>query len=202
MSASPFAPQNNHKEGFAFIAQRTNQTLSLSQLMDEDIQPINFLVDGLLSSGLYILAGPPKSGKSWLALWLCLCIAKGQPVWDLAVQPGGVLYLCLEDNKQRLQNRLLDILGEEAIPDLPVHFMLEADAAGTDLIQVLGRFVESHPATHLIVIDTLQKIRPEGVDHSYAGDYQIIGELKQFTPVPLSIPLRLKLIFISIPPLF
>ncbi len=154
--------------------------ISLPQLMNEDICPIDFVVDGLLSPGLYILAGPPKSGKSWLALWLCLCIAKGQPIWDLPVQPGGVLYLCLEDNKQRLQNRLLDVLGDETSPDLPVHFMLEADAAGADLIQALGRFVEFHPATCLIVIDTLQKIRPEGVDYSYAGDYQIIGELKQF----------------------
>jgi RecA-family ATPase len=103
-----------------------NQIISLHQLMNEDIHPINFIVDGLLSPGLYVLAGAPKSGKSWLTLWLCLCIARGQPVWDMPVTQGGALYLCLEDNKQRLQNRLLDIFSEEQSPSpfLPVHFLL------------------------------------------------------------------------------
>jgi len=157
-----------------------NPFVSLSQLMNEDIRPIDFLVDGLLSPGLYILAGPPKSGKSWLALWLCLSISRGRPIWDLPVRQGGTLYLCLEDNRQRLQNRLLDVLGEEAIPDLPVYFMLDAEMVAPDFMQILGRFIEIHSATRLIVIDTLQKIRPDGIDYSYAADYQIIGELKQF----------------------
>ncbi len=35
-------------------------------------KPIEFVVDGLLAQGLYILAGAPKVGKSWLVLDMCL----------------------------------------------------------------------------------------------------------------------------------
>ena len=155
-------------------------TYTLNQLISEDVRPIDYLVDGLLTPGLYVLAGPPKSGKSWLALWLCLCIARGQPLWEFAVQNGEVLCLSLEDNKQRLQNRLLDLLGEDDALETPVHFLLELDAEA-DLLTQLHTFVDAHPAVKLIVIDTLQKVRPRsGSDYSYAADYQIIGELKRF----------------------
>ena len=39
-------------------------------LMDRPLEPPNFVVDTLISQGLHILAGSPKVGKSWLALWL------------------------------------------------------------------------------------------------------------------------------------
>ena len=45
--------------------------------MNEPIRPPNFIVDALLSQGLRILAGAPKVGKSWLALWLAVTVAKG-----------------------------------------------------------------------------------------------------------------------------
>ena len=50
-------------------------------LMDRPLEPPNFVVDTLISQGLHILAGSPKVGKSWLALWLAVMVAKGEPVW-------------------------------------------------------------------------------------------------------------------------
>ena len=47
-------------------------------LMTTPLPPIRFTIGGLLPQGLHILAGAPKVGKSWLALWLCLCVAKGR----------------------------------------------------------------------------------------------------------------------------
>ena len=49
-------------------------------LMDRPLEPPNFVVDTLISQGLHILAGSPKVGKSWLALWLAVTVAKGEPV--------------------------------------------------------------------------------------------------------------------------
>ena len=48
-------------------------------LMDRPLEPPNFVVDTLISQGLHILAGSPKVGKSWLALWLAVTVAKGEP---------------------------------------------------------------------------------------------------------------------------
>ena len=51
-------------------------TRSCEEIMTTVYKPIEFVIDGLLAQGLYILAGAPKVGKSWLALDMCLSIAK------------------------------------------------------------------------------------------------------------------------------
>ena len=43
-------------------------TIDGAALMSQPLRPLPFVVDGLLSQGLHILAGSPKVGKSWLAL--------------------------------------------------------------------------------------------------------------------------------------
>ena len=69
-------------------------TIDGETLMSQPLTPLNFVVDTLLSQGLHILAGSPKVGKSWLALWLAVTVAR------------TTLYLCLEDSTLRIQNRL------------------------------------------------------------------------------------------------
>ena len=71
------------------------RTVDGAALMSQPLRPPNFVVDTLLSQGLHILAGSPKVGKSWLALWLAVTVAKGEPVWNLASKQGTTLYLCL-----------------------------------------------------------------------------------------------------------
>lgn len=52
-------------------------TRSCEEIMTTVYKPIDFVIDGLIAQGLYILAGAPKVGKSWLSLDICLSIAKG-----------------------------------------------------------------------------------------------------------------------------
>ena len=54
-----------------FTAEQANRLLTIDgeTLMSQPLTPLNFVVDTLLSQGLHILAGSPKVGKSWLALW-------------------------------------------------------------------------------------------------------------------------------------
>ena len=54
------------------------RTVDGAALMSLPLRPPNFVVDTLLSQGLHILAGSPKVGKSWLALWLAVTVAKGE----------------------------------------------------------------------------------------------------------------------------
>ena len=58
---------------------------SCEEIMTTVYRPIEFVVDNLLTQGLYILAGAPKVGKSWLALDMCLSIAKGEKVLGLSL---------------------------------------------------------------------------------------------------------------------
>ena len=63
-------------------------TIDGETLMSRPLQPLSFVVDTLISQGLHILAGSPKVGKSWLALWLAVTVAKGEPVWGMQVKQG------------------------------------------------------------------------------------------------------------------
>ena len=90
--------------------------------MSQPLHLPNFVVDTLLAQGLHILAGSPKVGKSWLALWLAVTVAKGEPVWNMTTRQGTTLYLCLEDSVLRFQNRLFEIT--EDAPS-SVHFCTE-----------------------------------------------------------------------------
>jgi len=153
------------------------ETINAEDLQNRTYEPTPFLVDELIPEGLHILAGAPKIGKSWLALWLCLCISQGQPLWNFATTQGEVLYLSLEDSFQRIQTRLFD-LTEDAPSTL--HFAIMADTLKHGLEQQIEQFLMEHPTTKLVVIDTLQRVRGTGSDSNlYANDYQDIGLLKQ-----------------------
>jgi len=151
------------------------RTVDGAALMSQPLRPPNFVVDTLLSQGLHILAGSPKVGKSWLALWLAVTVAKGEPVWNLASKQGTTLYLCLEDSVLRIQNRLFEIT--EDAPD-SVHFCTECAPIGQGLEEQVEHFLAQHPDTALVIVDTLQMIRPVH-DATYANDYRDLSVLKR-----------------------
>ena len=150
-------------------------TIDGRTLMDRPLEPPNFVVDTLLSQGLHILVGSPKVGKSWLALWLAVTVAKGEPVWGMSVKQGTTLYLCLEDSVLRIQNRLFEIT--EDAPD-SVHFCTECAPIGQGLEEQVEIFLAAHPDTVLVIIDTLQMVRPVH-DATYANDYRDLSVLKR-----------------------
>jgi len=150
-------------------------TVNGRTLMDRPLEPPNFVVDTLISQGLHILAGSPKVGKSWLALWLAVTVAKGEPVWNMTTKQGTTLYLCLEDSVLRIQNRLFEIT--EDAPD-SVHFCTECALIGQGLEEQVDTFLAAHPDTVLVIIDTLQMVRPVH-DATYANDYKDLSVLKR-----------------------
>ena len=150
-------------------------TIDGETLMSQPLTPLNFVVDTLLSQGLHILAGSPKVGKSWLALWLAVTVAKGEAVWGMGVKQGTTLYLCLEDSTLRIQNRLFEITEDAPAS---VHFSTNSDTLGKGLEEQLRAFLSEHPDTVLVIIDTLQMIRGTGYDNTYANDYRDLSALK------------------------
>lgn len=151
-------------------------TIDGATLMSTPLQPLRFVVDTLISQGLHILAGSPKVGKSWLALWLSVMVAKGEPVWDMPTRQGTTLYLCLEDSRLRIQNRLFEIM-EDAPPS--VHFCTDAFVISGGLEECIEAFIAEHTDTTLIIIDTLQMVRCSGYDNTYANDYRDLSILKK-----------------------
>lgn len=154
------------------------KTMDAETLMATPMEPLKFIVSGLLPEGLHVLAGSPKTGKSWLALWICLQAAKGEKVWEFETLKSEVLYLCLEDSFARIQSRLFEITDEAPAT---LHFAIMSDAIGHGLENQIESFIKEHHSTGLIVIDTLQKVRKtvSANVNPYAADYDDINALKQ-----------------------
>ena len=133
-------------------------TRSCEEIMTTVYKPIEFVIDGLLAQGLYILAGAPKVGKSWLALDMCLSIAKGEKILGLKTSQGTALYLCLEDSYVRIQNRLYEITDE---PAERLHFVIMCESIGNGLEEEIENFKNAHYDLKVVYIDTLQKVRNE-----------------------------------------
>ena len=131
------------------------KTISMRELYNTVYQSKPPLIDGLLYPGTYIFAGAPKLGKSFLMAQLAYHISTGKPLWNYTVRKGTVLYLALEDDYHRLQERLYRMFGTESTEDL--YFSVSAGQLGNGLDEQLTRFMAEHPDTKLIIIDTLQK---------------------------------------------
>lgn len=155
------------------------KTIDGKQLLNLEFEPIRFIVNGLIPQGFHILAGAPKTGKSWLLLLLCLKVSNGEPLWSFTTEKGTVLYLCLEDSTNRIQDRLSE-LTDEATDNL--YFATSVHSLTEDLSNQLELFIKEHPDTNLIVIDTLQMVRQATANvNSYAADYKDIGLLKNIS---------------------
>ena len=75
------------------------QLIDAETLYYKPLEHPKMLIDGVLSDGLAIMAGDSKIGKSWMVLWMCLQISKGEPVWGLPTRKTDVVYLALEDRE-------------------------------------------------------------------------------------------------------
>ena len=154
-------------------------TVSMTELYQTAYKSRPPIIDGLLYSGAYILAGAPKIGKSFLVAQLAYHVSTGQRLWGYEVHQGTVLYLALEDDFQRIQSRMFMMYGVADTASL--HFATAANKIGNGLDEQLENFIKEHPDTKLVIIDTMQKIREAGGEaYSYASDYEIIGKLKRF----------------------
>ena len=155
-------------------------TVSLTELYDTVYRSRMPVIENLLYTGAYILAGAPKIGKSFLVAQFAHHVSTGQPIWEYEIkQPGAVLYLALEDDYQRLQERMARMFGVESAGEL--FFAVNAKQVGNGLDAQLAFFLREHPNTRLVIVDTLQKVREMSGDaYSYAGDYEIISRLKAF----------------------
>lgn len=82
------------------------KTFTALELLDKYFENKPFIIDTLLDPGVYILAGAPKLGKSFLSLQIACHVSTGDELWDCKVRQGTVYYLALEDTDERLQRRL------------------------------------------------------------------------------------------------
>ena len=144
------------------------------ELMEKDVKSIRYCIDTFLPAGLVVLAGSPKAGKSFFIYDMSIHVAKGEPFLGYKANRSSVLYYALEDSESRLKDRLLGFV-EEAPANL--YISTSAPTLEDGLLEQIRRFVETHPDTRVIIIDTLQKIR-KNAEASYGNDYSELAGIK------------------------
>src|SRR5699024_2115877 len=73
-------------------------------------EPAPCLIEGVLrKSHKRLLAGPPKAGKSYLLIELCVAIAEGRSWLGWPCARGRVLYVNLELDRVSCLRRFLDV---------------------------------------------------------------------------------------------
>jgi hypothetical protein len=135
--------------------------LSIKQIMEADFPPIQWVIDKLLAPGLTLLAGPPKVGKSWLALQIAKAVGSGEQILGRNTQQGPCLYLALEDSPRRIRTRI-DMQGWNK--DTPVNIvpigMLDihySERWYKDFADGLGSDIQKNKYK-VVIIDTLSRL--------------------------------------------
>ena len=154
------------------------QLIDAETLYYKPLEHPKMLIDGVLSDGLAIMAGDSKIGKSWMVLWMCLQISKGEPVWGLPTRKTDVVYLALEDREWRVQQRMQDLT--DTPPD-NLHFGFSCGQLGAELENQIEDVLKDYPSTGLLFIDTLQMVRDNvsAKVNAYAQDYKDLSSLKK-----------------------
>lgn len=160
------------------------ETISAEELYYTPIpqKETEMIVEDMIPQGLTILAGPPKSCKSWLVLDMGICVSAGAQFLGKSTLGCGVLYFALEDTRSRLQSRFHSIDVDE--PPASMHFATGCPPLGGALLKELDEWIRGHPDIRLVIIDTLQKIRKadkgtSGINQ-YGKDTDELSMLKDF----------------------
>jgi hypothetical protein len=158
------------------------QTATDEELLASDDQPVESIVPGFITVGLNIITGKAKTGKSLLVLDTAISVATGGRAFGaIDVEQAEVLYLALEDSRQRLKARITLMLHDFPATNL-FHAAVSWPRMGKGFFEVLDHWLRAHPQTKLVIIDTFAKIRGFQRPGSslYEKDYLEISAIKAF----------------------
>ena len=125
-----------------------SKAMTATDIANTEFPELRWVVDDLIPEGLTILAGQSKIGKSWFLLQMALCVASGSPfLGTFNANPASVLYIALEDNARRIQNRM-EKLGMQTSEKLI--FLYEWQ----DNSDALDYYLEAYPTVKVVIIDT------------------------------------------------
>lgn len=133
--------------------------MTFRELMTTEWPEPKWIVRNLLPTGLGIMAGRQKVGKSIMALQLGVAVASGGHFLDETVEKGRVLYYALEDRPQRLKGRLK---AQCQFDDLPLDiiyrrdFMRDTRDLRNGGAETLARHIQ-WGSYRLVIIDTFSR---------------------------------------------
>ena len=159
---------------------------AFAELLRSAYPPVKWAVNGVISTGLTLLGGAPKMGKSHITLDIALGVACGGRCFSgLSCNQGSVLYLSLDnDSERRIQERALYLMGGRTPPDdLPIETHVEWPT-GIEALAACQEWVASVDNPLLVVVDTLVRAEPQyegdGRTSAYASSVAVLSRWSRF----------------------
>lgn len=163
-----------------------DESINAGELYDMELKGPQWLIKDLIPTGLTILGGRSKVGKSYFLMNMAMSLAQARRMFGekgFKGQSGQILYLSLEDGKRRFQQRMQEIdpnpnkerLGKNLRPRFQWDKLTRG---GLDKIE---EKLESMKRPRLVIIDTLAKVWSKkastGGGGLYAEEYAIYSPL-------------------------
>jgi RecA-family ATPase len=147
-----------------------------------------YIADDILCDvGLYVVAGKPKQGKSYLVRDLAYKVQNQNTMYDLkwlgqTVHQGDVLLLALEDSKDSMNLHIKDMNLKNK--KKPTTFVEQCPTLERGFIESVRLWHKQMPNPKLVIIDTFQKIKPMGDQktrnsNAYEVDYYYLSQLHE-----------------------
>jgi hypothetical protein len=176
---------------------------SIADLQKATFKEVKWIVEGVIPTGNMLLAARPKMRKTWLALQLGIAVTSGRKFLDWQCNPSEVLFLGLEDNERRMQNRIKTLQKFEMFPPDLSGFRywtggmdydgagrlrlanpeeaaatLAAFPRGEAGVDALEQYLEEYPLTKMIIVDTFAHFRGARTSRDvYQSDYDAMTPL-------------------------
>lgn len=167
---------------------RVFELCTLGNIIDKTYPEPKWIIPGIMSEGLNILAGAPKQGKSMMALNLAMTVAGGgMALGNIEVPAYDVLYLSLEDKQRRVKSRALKMLpaiGEHMADNIRRRLTVatdwpKQDENGLKFIDIWAKRC-AHPG--LLIVDVWNRFCPaqRTNGNAYNHDAEAMSEVKRF----------------------
>jgi hypothetical protein len=170
---------NANANGYADLFDKIK---SVADLEHVEFPEPRWAVPGIVPEGFTLLAGKSKIGKSWMALGIAVAVASGGVAFgNTSVEAGDVLYLALEDNDRRMQDRLRTLLGGRPFPKR-LMFTTEWPRLGLGGLEAIDAWLDAHPDARLLIVDVLARVKGNGrskVGNAYELDYDAVAPLQR-----------------------
>ena len=178
------AAQLENDLGTLQFEQQKLESYTALELSKMEIEPVKWFIPGFLPSGLTILAGPPKIGKSFFCWNMALAVAYGGTAFSSVIirEKHNVSYLSLEDPPALLKDRLSMISDGD---DLPANLHIINDMQGKKLdavgLKIAGQHLDE-TNSELLIVDTWMHVSPDMnvKGTAYDIDYNALIPIQQF----------------------
>jgi hypothetical protein len=164
-----------------------DDSIDAETLLGMEFAELSYVVPGYVVEGLTVLGGKPKLGKSWLSLDLGIAVATGGKAMNaVECEQGDVIYLALEDNRRRMQDRIRMVAPpfrkKRGIDLSRLQIRTAAPRIDEGLMAELDKWRLGCKNPRLIIIDVFLKVRPKRKrsEEPYEADYAAVVPLQGY----------------------